>query len=127
MLPERYERAVAAGNGDLQKATDRVERALLGAVLLAGHVPKVPPRPEDFAAEAHRVTWGAVLAVVARGEEPELTRVAYELAAGGALERAGGDAYLAGHLDNTDCSDIQTYARLVREAARMRRLGRLRP
>jgi replicative DNA helicase len=102
-----------------------VERALLGAVLTLGAIPKSPPRPEDFSSEAHRVTWAAILSIASRGDEPSLTLLDYELSRAGRLERAGGPVYLASHLDSTDCSDLDVYARIVKEAARMRQLKKL--
>ena len=106
-------------------ASDRLERALLGAVLTVGLLPKVPPAPEDFASEAHRLTWRAVLQVAARGEAPEILPVQWELAKTGLIERAGGYAYIASHLDSTDCSDLAQYGRMVREAAQIRKFKKL--
>ena len=123
MIPERL--AAVDRDEELLPATRKVERALLGAVLTTGLIPKAPPRPEDFSTEAHRVTWEAIRAVAARGDEPSLTLVDYELSRAGNLERAGGQAFLASHLDSTDCSDLGVYARIVKEAARMRQLKRL--
>jgi replicative DNA helicase len=109
-----------------QETTYRLERALLGAVLTVGLLPKQPPRPEDFASEAHRVTWAAVLSVAARGDAPEILPVTWELDKAGQLERAGGQGYLAAHLDSTDCSDLAQYGRLVKEAAQLRKMNRLK-
>jgi replicative DNA helicase len=125
VIPERFAAALARDDEELLPATRRVERALLGAAMTVGQKPKDQPRPEDFSSEAHRFTWGAIQAIWARGEEPSLTMVDYELAKAGNLERAGGAAFLAAHLDNTDCSDLDVYARIVKEAARMRRRARL--
>lgn len=107
------------------ETTHRLERALLGAVLTVGLLPKQPPRPEDFAREEHRITWAAVLAVAARGDAPEVLPVTWELDKTGLLERAGGAGYLASHLDSTDCSDLAAYGRLVKEAALLRKMNRL--
>lgn len=121
--------AHAARHYDTNESTlavsDRIERALLGAVLTVGLIPKEPPRPEDFAAEAHRLTWQAVLSIASRGEAPDLLPVTWELQKTGLLERAGGAAYLAVHLDSTDCSDLARYGRMVKEAAQMRKLKRM--
>lgn len=106
--------------------TNRLERALLGAVLTVGLLPKQPPRPEDFSREEHRLTWAAVLAVAARGDAPEVLPVTWELDKAGQLERAGGAGYLASHLDSTDCSDLAAYGRLVKEAALLRKMNRLK-
>jgi replicative DNA helicase len=128
LLPERFAVALARDNEELLPATRKVESALLGAAMTVGQMPKEPPRPEDFSSEAHRFTWAAIQAIAAdpKYDYPCLTLVSYELAKAGNLERAGGPAFLAAHLDSTDCSDLDVYARIVKEAARMRRLGRLR-
>jgi len=126
LIPERYAAALYRGDEDLLPATRKVESALLGAAMTVGQMPKEPPRPEDFSSEAHRFTWAAIQALWARGEEPSLTLVDYELSKAGNLDRAGGPGFLAAHLDSTDCSDIDLYGRLVREAADMRRLRRLK-
>lgn len=105
--------------------TLKIERALLGAVLTVGLLPKSPPKPEDFLTEAHRTAWEAILAVAARGDAPEILPVAWELDKTGRLERAGGATYLGGHLDSTDCSDLAVYGRMVKEAALLRRMKRV--
>jgi replicative DNA helicase len=132
VIPERFAAALDR-NEEIHPATRKVESALIGAALTVGQMPKEPPRPEDFSSEAHRVTWAAVLAIAARGETPDLSLLQYELAktgelgrAGGQLGLAGGPAVLAAHLDSTDCSDLDVYARIVKEAARMRQLTRLK-
>jgi replicative DNA helicase len=131
-LEQMAERAVRADptpttpEERLYTTTMKLERALLGAVLTVGLLPKQPPRPEDFALEAHRVTWLAVLAVAARGDAPEILPVTYELDKTRQLERAGGAVYVAGHLDSTDCSDLAQYGRLVKEASLIRKMNRLK-
>lgn len=115
-----------ATTDNLHETTVRIERALLGAVLTVGLLPKVMPRPEEFVLEAHRVTWAAVLAVASRGDGPEILPVTWELDKTGLLERAGGAGYLAAHLDSTDCYDLAVYARMVREAANLRKMNRLK-
>lgn len=124
-VPDKVVAAILEQNCTID-TTSRIERALLGAVLTVGLLPKQPPRPEDFAREAHRVTWAAVLAVAARGDAPEILPVTWELDKSGQLERAGGAAYLAAHLDSTDCSDLAQYARLVKQAAHLRKMNRLK-
>lgn len=115
----------AQAEEDLFAVTERVERALLGGVLTVGLLPKSPPRPEDFVREAHRVAWTAILALAARGEEPEILPVVWELDKTGQLERAGGSAYLASHLDSTDCSNLAQYGQMVKEAARSRKVKQM--
>jgi len=126
VIPERYALAPDRGGEDLLRATRKVESALLGAAMTVGLLPKDPPRAEDFSAEAHRMTWEAILAVAARGEEPSLTLVDFELSRRGTLERAGGPALLASHLDSTDCSDLAVYGRIVKNAALARKMNGLK-
>jgi replicative DNA helicase len=117
--------ALARDTDDMQRATERVERALLGAVMTARVVPPNTPAVDDFLTEAHRVIWRAIMARVAQGQEPDLTSVMYELAkTDGATGRASGDAYVASCLDSTDCSSLTDYARMVKEAAQLRKLKR---
>lgn len=110
----------------LAETTARIESALLGAVLTVGLLPKQPPRPEDFSRFEYQTTWAAVLAVASRGDAPEILPVTWELDKAGQLERAGGAAYLAAHLDSTDCSDLAAYARMVKEASLLRKMNRLK-
>ena len=109
----------------IQKTTIDLERALLGAVMVVGLLPKTPPTPEEFSVDSHRATWIAILGVAARDEPPTLLPVSWELAKTGQFERAGGPAYLASHLDLPDCSALAAYVRMVKEAAQLRRLERL--
>jgi replicative DNA helicase len=110
----------------LSATTQKIERALLGAVMTVGLIPKEPLRADDFVGDAHRTTWTAILAIAARGDGPEIIPVTWELDKTGQLERAGGAAYLASHLDSTDCYDLAVYARMVREAALLRKMNRLK-
>jgi len=114
-------------DADLYRATLALERAFLGACMTARVVPgrDVGPHPDAFALEAHRRVFIAILAVDTAGEEPDATRVVFELARSGRLEDAGGARYVVSLLGSTDCSQIAVYARLVGEAARARALRRL--
>ena len=102
------------------------ERSLLGALLIdGGLLTRVMEHvvPEDFAAEAHRLAYEACLALSDRKESVDLVTVQAELERNGRLERAGGPAYLSGLLDNVpDVESVESYARLVREAALRRQL-----
>ena len=114
------------GTGDLSRATERVERALLGAVMIVGLVPPNLPAVDDFMSESHRIIWQAILAVTARAQSPDLVLVGYELAKTDTEQRAGGSAYVSMLVDRVPCVDsIPVYARLVKEAARMRKFKRM--
>ncbi len=102
------------------------ERSLLGSLLIdGGLLTRVMEHvvPEDFATEPHRLAYEACLALSDRKEAVDLVTVQAELERHGRLERCGGDAYLAGLLDNVpDVESVESYARLVREAALRRQL-----
>ena len=103
-----------------------VERSLLGALLIDGSLlTRVMEHvvPEDFASEPHRLVYEACLALSDRKEAVDLVMVESELERNGRLARAGGTAYLASLLDNVpDVESVDSYARLVREAALRRQL-----
>lgn len=111
---------------DLHRATVKVERAFLGAVMTARVLPTVKVTPAEFVKDEHAVLWQHILAVDSLREEPDLTRMIHELSKTNAVDRAGGMVYVAGHMDSTDCSDIAVYARVIKESARSRRLAKLR-
>ncbi len=103
-----------------------VERSLLGALLIdGGLLTRVMEHvvPEDFATEPHRLVYESCLALSDRKEAVDLVTVQAELERHGRLERAGGVAYVASLLDNVpDVESVESYARLVREAALRRQL-----
>ena len=111
----------ALHNTDNAARAAAIERALLGSVMTVGLIPKLPPRPEDFVSYPNGLIWRAVLSVAARGDSPNMILVAHELDSTEMMERAGGAAYVSMMLDSCDCSEIATYARLVREEALIRK------
>jgi replicative DNA helicase len=122
MIATEY--ALARGTGDMRRATERAERALLGAVMIDGRVPTSIQTPTvgDFCLNEHQTIWKAILSIAARGAAPDLVLVYDELAVTGMTERAGGDVYLASLVDGVPCVDsVPEYARIVKERARMRR------
>jgi replicative DNA helicase len=126
MIATEYARAV--DTGDVRRATERVERALLGAVMLHARVPTSIPIPtaDDFYLAAHGVIWKAILSIVVRGAAPDLVLVYDELAATGMVERAGGAVYVSDLVDGIPCVDsVPEYARVVKERARKRRRDRM--
>jgi replicative DNA helicase len=99
------------------------EQALLGAIL-------IDPRAfgltavsaEDFYRPEHRLIYGAMSAIVPRGQ-PDAVTVANELRRLKQLEAAGGVEYLAQlHADATSAANIASYARIVIEKRTERRL-----
>ncbi len=79
--------------------------------------------PDDFASEAHRLAYAACLRLADRHEGIDLVTVESELERNAQLERAGGAGYLAGLLDVVpDLDNVDSYARLVREASLRRQV-----
>lgn len=102
-------------------ARPEAERSLLGAVLTDGSLLSRVMEflvADDFAVEAHRLVYTACLQLADRNEGIDLVTVGHELDRNGKLERSGGSAYLAGLIDLVpDVENVESYARLVREAA----------
>lgn len=100
------------------------ERSVLGAVLLDSEVFKlVPDLPaEDFFRDAHQRTWKACGRIIERGQAVDFVTLRDEMARAGDLE-AVGLTYLAGLIDGVPhTTNIEHYARIVREKATLRRL-----
>jgi replicative DNA helicase len=106
-------------------ARPEVEKSLLGALLIdGGLLSRVMEflTPEDFSLEPHRLIYEACLALADRKDGLDIVTVANELERNNKLDRAGGGAYVASLVDLVpDLENIESYARLVREAA-LRRL-----
>ena len=102
-------------------ARPEAERSLLGSILIDGSLLSRVMEflvPEDFASEAHRVVYDACLRLADHKEGIDLVTVEHELERTGRLERAGGAATLAGLVDVVpDVENVESYARLVREAS----------
>lgn len=121
------ERAPQPGpSHDAPPSTDRVERALLGSLLLVGtaalgKVTRSLP-PDSFVREQHRVIYEAILGIARDGGDPDLVLVIAELDSTGQLERAGGMAYVTGLVDDLPCVDnVVSYAKVVAERALTRK------
>lgn len=103
----------------------RAEAALLGCVLIGGTdalrlVEGV--MTSDFSPRAHQLIWKAVLDLETEKREIDVLTVSAELERAGSLQAAGGWTYLNGLMDwIPDLSSIREYARIVREAALLRR------
>ena len=117
--------ALAPAGAEVLPARPDAERSLLGAILIDGSLLSRVMEflvPEDFASEAHRLVYEACLALADRREGVDLVMVQSELEKTGRLERAGGPAVLSALVDRVpDVENIESYARLVREAS-LRRL-----
>ncbi len=110
---------------DALPARPEAERSLLGSVLIDdGLLPRVMEFlvPEDFSTESHRLIYEACLRLADRKEGVDLVTVRHELERNGKLSRAGGESYVAGLVDLVpDVENVDSYARLIREAS-LRRL-----
>jgi replicative DNA helicase len=102
------------------------ERAVLGAVLIDNLVlATVAPilKEVDFFLDTHRRIYRAIGELAERSSAIDLVTVREELDRGGAIERAGGPAYLASLIDGIpDLLNVEHYARIVKEKSTLRRL-----
>ena len=104
---------------------DSAERGLLGAVIIDGALLSRLDglRPDDFGSEAYGLIFTAIRALAGRGEGVDLVTVQSELEKTGRLEHAGGSAFLSALVDRVpDVENVESYARIVRDASRRRRL-----
>lgn len=117
--------ALAPPGTEVLPARPDAERSLLGAILIDGSLLSRVMEflvPEDFASDPHRLVYEACLALADRREGVDLVMVQSELEKTGRLERAGGPAVLSALVDRVpDVENVESYARLVREAS-LRRL-----
>ena len=108
---------------------DEAERAILGAVLLDNQAFNTATQiltPDDFFGEANRLIYEAMAGLSERSEPIDTVTVRTELTQCGALERAGGPAYICSLTDGIPAAtNVAAYARIVREASRCRQLARL--
>jgi len=102
------------------------ERSVLGSILLdSGSLSFVVPvlQQEDFFPDTHRRIYGAMLELFERSSEIDTLTLKEELDRTGGAEKAGGAAYLAALVDAVpDVSNVEHYARIVKEKATLRRL-----
>jgi len=106
------------------------ERACLGAMLL-GHdgareaIAKavVLAAPRDYYRTGHQKIAEAISSLFNQGEKVDLITVAEYLRKSGDLQLVGGDAYIAGLVDEMPLvSNIEEYAEIIKEKAVLRRL-----
>ena len=104
------------------------ERSVLGAILLdpaalSFVVPVISQ--DDFFPDTHRRIYGAMLELSQRSAEIDILTLKEELDRSGAIEKAGGAAYLTALLDGVpDVGNVEHYARIVKEKSTLRRLIR---
>lgn len=105
------------------------ERAVLGSILLDDHVLDQLAehlRPLDFYDASNAVIYGSMLDLHLAARAIDLLTLSAELQQAGTLTRIGGDAYLAGLLNDVPTSvHAAEYARLVEAVAFTRHLTNL--
>src|SRR5947209_16735366 len=102
------------------------ERSVLGAILLDNHVLNTAVetlRPEDFFLDQHRQVFTQMIALGESQQAIDLVTLTEELNRKGELEASGGAPYLASLADGMlKVSNIEHYARIVKEKAILRKL-----
>src|SRR6188508_642857 len=102
------------------------ERSVLGAILLNNDVfnlaVEVVDAP-DFFRDAHRRIFEKMVQLSNRGNAIDLVTLKDELGRSGELDEVGGPAYIAALVDGVPRStNVQHYARIIKEKATLRRL-----
>ena len=104
------------------------ERSVLGAILLDNHALNAATetlRPEDFFLDQHRRLFSHMTQLGKNRQAIDLVTLTDELHRRGELEASGGAPYLASLADGMPrVSNIQHYARIVKEKATLRNLIR---
>src|SRR5947209_16977880 len=102
------------------------ERSVLGAILLDNHALNAAIetlRPEDFFLDQHRRVFTHMIALGESQQATDLVTLTDELHCKGELEASGGAPYLASLADGMPrVSNIEYYARIVKEKAVLRNL-----
>jgi replicative DNA helicase len=104
------------------------ERSVLGAILLEpASLASVFPilREDDFFPDTHRRIYRSMMDLAQRSAEIDVLTLKEDLDRTGAVEKAGGAAYLSSLLDAVpDVANVEHYARIVKEKSTLRRLIR---
>lgn len=116
-------------NGDLlvPPHSSDAEQCVLGGLLLdSGAFDRIDGlRENDFYHAAHRKIFGALRALIERGERADTLLVAEELTRRSELENVGGIAYIGGLATNTPSAlNVRRYAEIVRGKAMLREVLR---
>ncbi len=102
------------------------EESVLGAALVAQHATEwllANLRPEDFYRPAHRTIFGAVAQLAEDGSAVDAVTVGAYLQATGQLGEVGGHPFLLRLVEAVPtASNVGYYGRIVRDAARLRRI-----
>jgi replicative DNA helicase len=102
------------------------ERSVLGAILVDNHALNMAVeklRPEDFFHEHHQRIFQTMIALGESQQAIDLVTLSDQLQRQGQLEAAGGGAYIAQLLDGVPhVSNVEHYARIVKEKALLRNL-----
>jgi replicative DNA helicase len=102
------------------------ERSILGAILLDNHALNTAIeniKPEDFFLEQHRRVFNQMIALGESQQAIDLVTLTESLHRVGELEASGGAPYLAALADGMPrVSNVEHYARIVREKALLRNL-----
>jgi replicative DNA helicase len=128
--PAQQPAAVAqAGVGLHMPASPAAERAVLGAILQDANcfyrIVEVVDA-SDFFSDANRVVFTAFAELASAGSDIDLLTVTDRLQRDGTLDAAGGVSYVAGLADELpDPSNVEHYARIVRERSVKRQLLRI--
>ena len=102
------------------------ERSVLGAILIrndAFNQAATILTPRDFYRDAHRRLFDTMIQLNERGDAIDFVTLKEELSRSGELEEVGGPAYIAALVDGLPhATNIEYYARIVREKATLRNL-----
>ena len=102
------------------------ERSILGAILLDNHALNAAVenlKPEDFFLEQHRRVFNQMIALGESQQAIDLVTLTESLHRVGELESSGGAPYLAALADGMPrVSNVEHYARIVREKSLLRNL-----
>jgi replicative DNA helicase len=102
------------------------ERSVLGAILLHNDAFNLAAEvidSKDFFRDAHRRIFDKMVKLSERGDAIDLVTLKEELGRAGELEEIGGPAYITALVDGVPRStNIEHYARIIKEKATLRRL-----
>src|SRR5579862_6741493 len=102
------------------------ERSILGAILLDNNALNTAVeslKPEDFFLPQHRHVFNQMVALGESQQAIDLVTLSEELHRRGELEASGGAPYLASLVDGVPrVSNVEHYARIVKEKAVLRNL-----
>lgn len=102
------------------------EQAVLASILMDEHALNLCQefiKPDDFYKEAHKLIYQSMMDLSDRSEPVDLVTLGTQLEKKSHLEQVGGAAYLSHLVDSVPvASNVEAYAKLVREKSLVRRL-----